>query len=175
MHFSLRGSPCQAEACLAERHIDLHSALSVIQKNKQSFWLTHSYFCSDKREVVCLFLNFRGGGGVQNLFFSLRITEPSISGMLTETTLQETPRCLCPSPVCTFRAIVHPWHARFFTVAISPTWHNLHNIKSPHLLLSPCFRHTISWPLFSVVRHTISPCFRHTTTLFFKRNFKYFH
>ena len=27
MHFSLRGSPCQAGACLAERHLDLHSAL----------------------------------------------------------------------------------------------------------------------------------------------------
>ena len=27
MHFSLRGLPCQAETCIAERHLDLHSAM----------------------------------------------------------------------------------------------------------------------------------------------------
>ena len=33
MHFSLRGSPCQAEACLAERHLDRHSAMDEVPQD----------------------------------------------------------------------------------------------------------------------------------------------
>ncbi len=40
MHFSLRGSPCQAGACLAERHLDLHSALAYALEVQSLFMKT---------------------------------------------------------------------------------------------------------------------------------------
>ena len=49
MHFSLRGSPCQAEACLAERHLDLHSAM--VKWFKIKLWLSES---DSNRKVTML-------------------------------------------------------------------------------------------------------------------------
>ena len=38
MHFSLRGSPCQAGACLAERHLYLHSAMTFFEIFDLTSW-----------------------------------------------------------------------------------------------------------------------------------------